>query len=434
MSGIDMTGRSDGTAHAPVVLYLLKGSVVPSCAAKFAGIRRYCVSRGWEAELVARPEFTPEAVAAILRERRPVGCVVDGVTNNVGLPPRLFRGVPVAYIGYMRGRTGTWPNFHFDAKAIAETAFRELSTNRPPCYAAVGFPIRLRWPPQRIAAFRGVVQSSGAVCHEFPLRRGRPLGSWEEFDRRLAQWLAGLPEHCAVFAVSDEVAVRVARAAHAAKRHIPRSLTLVSVDNFPELCERADPPISSIQLDFERMGFVATRALGEIVSRRGAEGAETQRRKRIFATKNAKGHKDFVNSVSFAANARYSPPILVGPLMVARRESTSGHGRHEAWILEAVEVVRREACNGLGVRDLLDRFPQSRRNFERRFREAMGCSVLYEILRVRLEAATTLLAQTDTAIAAVPDMCGFRSYRALDFHFRSRFGMSMGAWRERNAR
>lgn len=400
-----------GSAHAPVVLYLLKGTVVPSCAAKLAGIRRYCASRGWEAALVAWPEFTPEAVAAILRERRPAGCVVDGVANNVGLPPRLFRGVPVAYIGYMRGRTGTLPNFHFDSKAIAETAYRELSTNRPPCYAAVGFPFRQRWPPQRIAAFRETVQSSGAACHEFLQRRGRPPGSWEEFDRRLVPWLAGLPEHCAVFAVSDEVAVRVTRAAHAAKRHIPRSLTLVSVDNFPELCERADPPISSIQLDFERMGFVAARALAEAISRRGAEAQGLGR-----------------------LSARYAPPILVGPLMVARRESTSGHGRHEAWVIKAVEVVRREACNGLGVRELLDRFPQSRRNFERRFREAMGCSVLDEILRVRLEAATTLLAQTDTAIAAVPDMCGFRSYRALDFHFRSRFGMSMGAWRERNAR
>lgn len=68
--------------------------------------------------------------------------------------------------------------------------------------------------------------------------------------------------------------------------------------------------------------------------------------------------------------------------------------------MDAVEIIRREACGGLAGSKLLERFPQSRRNFERRFREATGHSILDEILHVRLERVCTLLAQTDMAIVA----------------------------------
>ncbi len=374
------------------VLYITKDTRSPSILGKLAGIQRFCSSRGWEAQLVNRQAFQTEELAGILRERRPVGCVIDGVANNVDLPPRLFRGVPVSYIGYMRGRTGNFPNFHFNTKAIAEAAFRELSASIPPFYAAVGNRLPNRWSRQRVQAFRDIALSAGAECRVFQRTDATPDG----FVTHLAPWIAKLPVHCAVFAVSDTVAILVEQAARLVLRHIPRSLTLVSVDNFAELCENAEPPISSIQLDFERMGFLAARALGEKTAGR--------------------------------------EPILVDPLMVARRKSTSGSGRHEKFILDAVEIIRREACDGLTVRSLIDRFPQSRRNFERRFREAMGHSILDEILHVRLERVCTLLAQTDMPIGAIPDFCGFDCPRTLHALFQSRFHTSMRDWRKEKAR
>ena len=399
-----------------VVLYLTKDGTSPSCTAKMSGIRRYCLSRGWDAKPVVRPEFPPLELSGILERLRPVGCVVDGVANNVNLPPRLFGDSLVAYIGYMRGRTGNRPNFHFNTDAIVETAFRELSAGKPPSYAAIGHPRLLRWSRQRVRAFRDVVRATGADCFIFPLPAVSGDGSWDGFVARLAPWLAKLPEHCAVFAVSDQVAVQVARAARMAARHIPRSLTLVSVDNFKELCEGADTPISSIQLDFERMGFMAAKALGDFV-----------------AAKNAKTRKDFVNSVSFVAKNTATSPILVDPLLVVRRKSTSGRGRHEKFILDAIAAIRREACDGLSAAALIRRYPVSKRLFTLRFREATGHSVLDEIHHVRLEKACTLLAQTDTAVGAVPALCGFHCDRTLDALFRSRFHMSMSAWRKRNA-
>ena len=401
---------AETTSRTGIVLYLTKDGMSPSFVAKLAGVRRYCATRGWSAEMVFRPEFAAGDLSGILGRRGLVGCVVDGVANNVNLPPRLFRDVPVSYIGYMRGQTGNRPNFHFNTGAIAEAAFRELSANRPPCYAVIGHPQPLRWSRQRVRAFRDLVRTAGAKCFAFQTRTGTGDG----FDARLAPWLARLPEHCAVFVVSDQVAVRVTRAARAVARAIPRSLTLVSVDNFTDLCESAEPPVSSIQLDFERAGFLAARALGEpVLARRNGPGAPRG---------------------SAVPGSHPSKPILVDPLLVVRRKSTSGRGRHEKFILDAISAIRREACDGLSAAALIGRYPVSKRLFTLRFREATGHSVLDEILHVRLEKACTLLAQTDTAVGAVAALCGFRCNRTLDALFRSRLHMSASEWRKRNAR
>ena len=384
-------------SSSPRILYL---SVIPgngSMQRKLAGIRRYCATRGWNVVAVDRADSTPGNLPSLLSRHAPVGCVVEGIGRHADLPPHLFRGIPVSYIGYPRRIIGSHPNFVFDPVAIAKAALRELSAGMPSCYAAIGFPRPWPWARNRVRAFRDAVRASGAKCLVFPIAPRSTGEDWDSFVGRLAHWLAKIPEHCAVYAVSDEVAIQVVQAARQAGRHIPRSLTLVSVDNFTELCERAETPISSIQLDFERMGFLAAGMLGGKVG----DGEEIP---------------------------------LIGPLLTVRRKSTSGRGRHEKFILEALETIRREACDGLSALDVIRRYPVSKRLFTLRFREATGHSVLDEILHVRLEKACSLLANTDTAIGAIPGLCGFGCGRTLDALFRSRFGMSMRAWRRKNAR
>jgi LacI family transcriptional regulator len=102
-------------------------------------------------------------------------------------------------------------------------------------------------------------------------------------------------------------------------------------------------------------------------------------------------------------------------------------------VLEAVEIIRREACNGLTPAKLAARLPGSRSLLDLRFREAMGHSVMDEILHVRLERVFDLLRRLEMPISAIADFSGFGSLRALDKLFRSRFGCSLREWRKRNA-
>ena len=203
--------------------------------------------------------------------------------------------------------------------------------------------------------------------------------------------------------------METAAAARRCHRSIPRELTLLGVDSNPALCESSRPTLSSIQIDHELAGYLAAKAIGErygIVHKSSIGNCE---------------HLPIVNNT-----------IYVRPLLAVRRESTGGSGRRASFVLEAVEVVRREACEGLTAAALAKRFRCSRPLFDRRFREAVGHSPLEEILHVRLEKAFTLLARTDTPVGSVADFCGFRSHIALHWLFKKRTGMSMREWRRRN--
>ena len=221
-------------------------------------------------------------------------------------------------------------------------------------------------------------------------------------------------------------------AASAAGRAIPQDLTLIGVDNNPAICEGAAPTITSIQLDHERAGYAAAKAAGHAT-----------RDKRQATCGNARVSPacpvSHVACRSFSACrlsrvASPASPLLVSPLLAVRRESTCGSGRREPHILAAVEMIRREACYGLTAQDVIDRAPGSKSLFNLRFREAMGHSVHDEIEYVRFEKVFTLLAQTDTAIGAIADMCGYRSNIALHKAFRLRTGKSMSVWRAQNRR
>ena len=115
-----------------------------------------------------------------------------------------------------------------------------------------------------------------------------------------------------------------------------------------------------------------------------------------------------------------------------RRSSTGGAGRREKFVMEAVEMIRREACDGLTPMALAKRFRCSRTLFNLRFREATGHSVLNEIHHVRLEKTFALLSGTETPIGAIADFCGFGSGVELRRVFRAHTGMSLRQWRKAN--
>ena len=93
-------------------------------------------------------------------------------------------------------------------------------------------------------------------------------------------------------------------------------------------------------------------------------------------------------------------------------------------------MIRREACDGLAAEALARRFPVSRNLFERRFREAMGHSVLDEIIHVRMQRVFDLLARPDFPIGAIADFSGFGCGYGLRKLFRARTGMSLREWRK----
>ena len=383
--------------HSRRILYLERYDDADNHRRKLAGVMRFARTRKWEVEAIPAARWSPAGLPALLRRLRPAGCVVECL-DAAGIPsPACFGKTPAVWLDppeKLRWRGA--PAVVCDNAAVARFAFRELAAGLPSCFAAVPSHRLQRWSEERIAAFHALCAEAGAPCHVFEgrtVRRGRP----EDLERRrarLAAWLSTLPARCAVFAANDYSARDVALAARSVARSIPRELSLLGVDGMPD--ESGDATIrrlSSVRMDFELAGYLAARLLSSLPS---------------------------------------LPPqaAAFGPLCVLRGDSTRGRGRRDPHVLEAVGIIRREACEGLTAAALAARVPGSRKHFERRFREAMGHSVLDEILHVRLQAVMDLLSRPEPPIGTIADFCGFGSQVELRIAFRARTGMSMRQWRK----
>ena len=396
------TEGGDASGAVPVLLYAgrIKDDRVYHLA--LGGVRRYASARGWEVEVA---EWYDLRRRTYRNKGETVGLVVEGSDLPVDLPQRMFARLPVVFLNCPEAPT--CPRFArmvFDNVAVARAAFRELSANVPSAFAVVGYWRGPRhWSVTRQAAFAELVSKSGSKCHAFEFRERADRHAATE-SRRLAAWLSALPRNCAVFAVNDDTSAVVSAAATAAGLVIPQDFTLLGVDNDPAVCETSEPTLSSLQMDFENAGFQAAKRLDELC----------------------------------AGVPASTPPedgeARVAPLMAVRRKSTRGRGRREKRILDAMEQIRQEACDGLTAARLSSRFRGSRKHFERRFREATGHSVLDEILHVRLDRVLAMLARSDTPISAISDFCGFGTHAELRRIFADRFGTSMRQWRKNHSR
>ena len=392
----------------------------------FAGAARYAAAAGWT--ILAEPEARPDpgTVRRIVARHRPAGCILVCSDARYDIPPRLFGRVPVVRLDPSpdgaagRNNAGV---VEIDNEAVVRLAFEELRALLPPQYAIIASTTMAWWSVLRARLFRERVEASGKPCHEFPVW---PREHELKRDARMKDWIAALPRGTAVFAVTDRLATIAADAARELRIRVPHDLTILGVDDRDDLRRDDLVPISSIKIDFERCGFLAARMLGENISHKGAKAQSGNPAQSPQTQQGGPG------AAAIPASPRGKKSFTVGPLMVVRRASTRGRGRRASWIPAAVDAIRREASGGLTSAALAQRFPCSRNLFERRFREAMGHSVLDEILHVRLENVLALLSRPDFPIGAISDFCGFGCDSELRKLFRKRMGVSMRRWRAEN--
>ena len=362
-----------------------------------AGISRYAEARGWRVEEVPQSRGLRRKAASRLRRDPPAGCIVDcSATLGVGLPPSMFAGIPAVWLDCREGLFAPdVPAVVCDQGAVVRQAFRELVSLRPAALGVVSYRDVRFWSKPRADAFRALAAAErGLKCFSF-VHRLHPTPS---DTGRLAAWLAALPRRTALFCVNDNLAATVISAAAKGGRSVPRDVMVLGVDNR----DAAEPGnalgISSVQLDFERAGYIAAHALDCAM-----HGLAVPRQDLSF-----------------------------GPCMTVRRRSTGGVRRADPNIVEAMRIIRAEACSGLSASGVVRRISGSRSLVDLRFREATGHSILDEIIHVRLERACLLLSGTTIPIEAVASFCGFDSENSMLKLFRSRFGASMRQWRRQH--
>jgi LacI family transcriptional regulator len=250
---------------------------------------------------------------------------------------------------------------------------------------------RVGWSRARRDAFGDTVAASRLPVFEQSLPWWEKLQRSKSFDR----WLARLERPAAIFACNDAVGLKMAAACRRLSLSVPAEVAILGVDNEDILCELSVPPLSSIALDLERIGWEAAEALAAIMD--GKPGCLT--------------------------------PVVVPPREVVERDSTRAITTGDDLVDRALSVIYGTTSPGLTVGQILLSVHCSRRTLEKRFRIARGRSIHQEVLRRRIEAARGMLRDTTLTIDAIAAETGFSNPQRFYAMFKKIHGTTPGIYR-----
>jgi LacI family transcriptional regulator len=325
----------------------------------------------------------------------------DGIIARIQDVPMaealLAAGVPVVEL--RRQVVGfDLPAVHCDDEAIANLAIRHFQGRGFRHFAFCGRPAA-RWSDVREEAYRRCLAAAGLPCYSYAWPRRTRGRTWEQEQDDVALWLAALPHPLGVLACNDIRGLQVLDACRRIDLPVPERVAVLGVDNDVVLCELADPPLSSIDQDLERIGYEAAALLDRLMG-----GA-----------------------------APPPDPILIEPIEVATRLSTDSIAIEDSAVATAIRLIRQHACDRRGVDFLADRTGLSRRVLQRRFKALTGRTLQEEILDAQLARVRQMLAGTDLKLESIAAKSGFHYIGYMCSYFKKKTGMTPGEYRRLHA-
>ncbi|MEM7231618.1 MAG: XylR family transcriptional regulator [Planctomycetota bacterium] len=294
------------------------------------------------------------------------------------------------------------PVIDTDNCAVAAVAADHLIQRGFRSFAFCGYG-GLNYSRLRKEAFEAFLRKRGleVSIYESAARQRSRLRDLEQqglsVEASLVSWLESLPKPVGIMACNDIRGQQVIRACRTVDIPVPEAVGLVGVDNDEILCELSNPSLSSVTPDVHRIGYEAARLLH-----------------RMMRTGN-----------------RSKERVLIPPIGIEARESTSSPAIGDAAVAHALCLIRNRVNDPLSIDDLARSVSLTRRTLERRFLNLVGRSPNAEIQRVRLERVAELLRTTDWNLSRVAENAGFAHTEYMSTLFKNKRGETPGAYRTR---
>lgn len=359
----------------------------------FRGVARYARAHGWHLDtdmmytgafprgwngdgIIALVAYQPEIVRQIQLTNAPCVAITGPVDD-----------VPFPCISANNGDIGQLAADHFLERAYRNFAWAPFVNDQVNNDLYSGFEERLA--------------EHGCTCQQLPLAHMRGDGYWyddrEKYRRGLIAKLLRLPRPTAIFAANDSVAAGIVNACRDLGIVVPDAFAVIGVGNDETLCETASVPLSSVEPDFEEMGYRAAATLGEIISG---------------------------NPVSAS--------VLLPPKGVITRISTDIRAVSDSRVGQALSYIAEHYSNStLSVDGVAGAVGMSRRHLERSFRTATGCTLHDHITKRRMQEASRLLRTHQRAkVSDIAELVGLSRAGSFFRTFRRFFGESPKVHRE----
>ena len=307
-------------------------------------------------------------------------------------------GVPVVNL---RGKDPAlkFPYVGLDHEKIAQLAATHLMERGIKHFGFCGKPRGIHpGLDLRCDEFVRVVEEAGFACSEFPDKAGD--ADWESEQGRLSAWIQSLPKPVGVMAGNDERGLQVLDACRRAGARVPDDVAVIGVDDDEHLCELSIPPMTSVDVNAEQIGYAAAELLDLLMSGRKPP----------------------------------TVPTLLAPRGVVTRRSTDVLASEDPVVNKAVAFIRENRGRGLQVTDVISHLKMSRASLEPRIKKVLGRTIHQEIQRVQLERVKELLVGSPMPIKQIAREGGFSCVQYLTRVFRTATGETPARYRSSRRR
>lgn len=245
---------------------------------------------------------------------------------------------------------------------------------------------------RRLAGFREVIEGqAGRTCHVLDCR-----SSGAAIAPEIYEWLKQLPKPVGVMAANDWRAVHTIQAATELGLRVPDDVAVVGVDNDRWLTQMTTPALSSVEPDWNRVGYRAAELLDALM--RGEAP---------------------------------SPQQWIKPIGLTSRASTDIVVTEDPVVARALAFIQARCAQPISVEDVLDALGVSRRTLENRLKHAIGLTPHAAISRARVERARNMLVQTKHSTDEIAQRCGFSNSNQFFIVFKRLTGLTPGTYRRR---
>ena len=231
---------------------------------------------------------------------------------------------------------------------------------------------------QQLDGYTETLKSEGYQSTIFKFNRSVIEGNaegWEEFILQLRKWIKGLQPPVGIHATSDINCRYLIEICKSLELKIPHDLAIVGSGNEPLICSSPYPSLTSIDKNFEEVGYQAARLLDEMM-------------------KSGKRSKE----------AKYCQPQGIVP-----RQSTDSYASDHPKVALALRYIAESANRRIKVNDVVNAVETNRRTLERNFREFTGRTISHEISRMRIERAKRLMMESDLSFKELSAELGYRN-------------------------
>ncbi len=357
------------------------------------GVNRYVKVHGpWRLLLFSVNQPMSEVFAAYPDADAAIAIAWDAATHR-----ELSRwGRPVALVTGRDSPPGL-PRVLDDDEGICRAAFEHLQSRGHDRFAYIS-PVGAAVFERRQRLFTSLVDEAGGelIVHEVgPVGGKNRLEVRRAQESELARWVASVSKPVGVFAAQGTSARDLLDAALQAGVNVPEELAVVGAGYDELLAESCSPTLTTVDEDWAEMGY---RSAGLV--------------RRMLAGESL---RDMVVTVPCPG--------------VTLRGSTDQLAIDDPVIAQAVRLVRHNACEDVGIDEMLSGVGVSRRTVELGFRKYLRTSIHDEIVRVRIGRAKQMLRLSDLTVIEVGLRCGFNSRSRFYECFREETGLSPQQYR-----